>query len=507
MRRIWLVCLLVVLAGTYAGADRVTYDKTKTAIALPLSTPPTIDGIINLTDELWPYAGGGKDSTESNWQITVNTAGDAEGDVVRGGSVSSGLAPLDSADLSCNIWVGYDKDNLYVAVRVKDSDIQTVNCEAGSANGNTWTDDSVEVFVDGDNSNFPTSDTTGTNKDVVGTGGQFVITANGAYREAEAGNPGFGPTKAWYAQTTPLEDGTGYDAEFRISLKTLGSPKAGDIIGFTIAVNDADADVESKQVIWVGKTHTEATYGNLVFGPRTYTAVKTTKVPTTDGKISASEYAGANTIAIDGYTGYYDTASGDDSWQIVADTNGTGVDHSYKGWITHDDNAIYLAFDITDDAIVTDTAAPADEADGEGATTWEDDAVEIFFDINNDKSLIATNSDLSVHPQYEGQYVITPNGAHRDNEASNPAFGKTADWYGAATTTATGAQIEFRINKSLFQNPKDDTSVGFNISYDDDDGAGRKCMLMWQGRAHIEASYGTLVLKGAGTAVSEWSLF
>ena len=507
MKKVLMVSMMLVLAAGFAGADRVTYDKTKTAVALPLSTPPTIDGVIDLTNEPWNYAGGGKDG-ESDWQISINTSMDSEGDTIRGGMMgNSGPVPADSNDLSYMIWAGYDKDYLYVAVRVKDSDILTNNCEAGSANGSTWTDDAVEVFVDGDNSNFADSDTTGSNPEVVGTGGQYVITPNNAYREAEAGNPGYGPTKAWYAQTQLLADGTGYEAEFKISLKTIGSPKAGDIIGFNVAVDDADTDVESKQLIWIGKAHVEASYGNLLFGPRIYTAIKTTKVPTTDGKIATDEYAGAITASIDGYNGWYDTASGDDSWQIAADANGLGVDHSYKTWITHDDKAIYLAFDITDDAIVTDGAEPADEAEGEGATTWGDDAMEIFFDVNNDKNPAPTNSDLSVHPPYEGQYVITPNGAHRDNEASNPAFGKTADWYGAATKTTTGAQIEFRINKSLFQNPKDDTSVGFNIAYDDDDGEGRKCMLMMQGRAHYEPSYGTLTFKGAGSSVSEWSLF
>jgi len=488
-----LLLLFVGFPGNPVWADRQTLDATKTAVALQLPSAPSIDGYIDLGDvESWDYAAGAIGGSGNSWHIQVNENLE---DFVQWGSVSSGEAPFDNADLSYNVWVGYDANNLYVAVRVSDSEILNTNAAAGSANGSTWLDDSVEVFVDGDNSNFATSDTTGSNPEVVGTGGQFVITANNAYREAEAGNPGYGADKAWFAKTA-LTD-TGYDAEFRISLATLGNPKPGDIIGFSVAVNDADTGL-TRQVIWCGQTHTEATYANLILGPRSYTAPKTSTAPAIDGTIGASEYAGAPTLSINRHTGSYDGEVGDDSdsWQ--------DGDLSYNAWITHDDQAIYVAVDVTDDVISTDSA----EAGSEDGSTWEDDSVEIFFDANNDKSTVQTNSDLSVHPPYEGQYVVTANGAVRDNEASNPLFGETGDWYGAASTTAKGYQLEARLNKSLFQNPKDDTHIGFSIGVNDDDGAGRKVQLMWQGRAHYEASYGILTLSSqGGTPVSDWSLY
>lgn len=110
--------------------------------------------------------------------------------------------------------------------------IRDDSAEAGSRNGATGEDDSVEVFVDGDNSNFATRDATGSNPEIVASGGQFVITVNNAYREAEAGNPGYGPDAAWFARTTKTE--AGYDAEFRISLKTLGNPQPdGKVAAYT----------------------------------------------------------------------------------------------------------------------------------------------------------------------------------------------------------------------------------------------------------------------------------
>ncbi|MFB3787236.1 MAG: sugar-binding protein [bacterium] len=488
--------LLIFFVGLFNGnvwADRTTLDATKTVVAFPLPTAPVIDGYIDLGDvESWDYAAGAIGGSGNSWHIQVNENLE---DFVQWGSVSSGEAPFDNADLSYNVWVGYDAANLYVAVRVSDSEILNTNAAPDSANGSTWLDDSVEVFVDGDNSNFASSDTTGSNPEVVGSGGQFVITANNAYREAEAGNPGYGADKAWFAKTA-LTD-TGYDAEFRISLAALGNPKTGDIIGFSVAVNDSDTGL-TRQVIWCGQTHTEATYGNLILGPRKYTAPKTSTSPAIDGKIGTSEYANAPTLSVNRHTGYYDGEVGDDS------DNWPDGDLSYNVWITHDDQAIYVAVDVTDDVISNDSA----EAGTEDGSTWEDDSVEIFFDANNDKSTVQTNSDLSVHPPFEGQYVVTANGAVRDNEASNPLFGESGDWYGAAFATAKEYQVEFRLNKALFQSPQDDSFIGFSLGVNDDDGAGRKVQLMWSGRAHYEASYGVLTFSSqGGTPVPDWSLY
>ena len=154
-------------------------------------------------------------------------------DGITAGVLGLGPLPEDADDLSFFIYAGYDSTNLYIAVRVRDDQIFTDSAEAGSRNGNTWQDDSVEVFVDGANAN----DTRWAAGQI---GGQYVITANNAYREAEAGNPGYGPDAAWYAQTALTA--TGYEAEFRIALTNLGNPKPGDIIGFTVAVNDDDLE-------------------------------------------------------------------------------------------------------------------------------------------------------------------------------------------------------------------------------------------------------------------------
>lgn len=474
MYRIVLVASLLALSGVVACADRATPDKTKTQMALPLSKPPVIDGKIESAE--WGLAGG----SAGNFWVVRPDANLEDG--VRGGSLGdTGNPPVSNEDLSYNVFVGYDADNLYVAVRVRDDVLMDDSAAASSQNGTTWLDDSVEVFVDGDNSNFETRDTTGTNPDVVRTGGQFVITINNAYREAEAGNPGFGPTAAWFAKTSRTTDASGtevgYEAEFRISLKTIGSPKPGDIIGFTVAVNDDDdGGNNDRQVIWVGKPHIEATYGNLILGGRSYEAPKTTKAPTIDGVIRPDEYAGAKEIKIDPYTAIYDIPSGDDTFEPT--------DHAYSAWVVHDAEAVYVAVDVTDDMVVNDTAG----AGSEDGSTWEDDSVEVFFDADHSHDAGRGSG------QFEGQYVFTANGAWRDNEANNPQFGANGDWFAATAKTARGYQVEFKIKKSALFNPADGAVMGFHIAQNDDDGSGRKAQPGWSGRAHSEFTYGHLTL-------------
>jgi hypothetical protein len=119
--------------------------------------------------------------------------------------------------------------------------------------------------------------------------------------------------------------------------------------------------------------------------------------------------------------------------------------------------------------------------------------VEIFFDPNNSKDLGRGAQ------QYEGQYVFTANGAWRDNEANNPTFGESGDWYAATTRTFMGYQVEFKVKKSALLNPADGSAMGFHIAVNDDDGTGRKMQMGWSGRAHSEFTYGTLALGGAIT--------
>lgn len=455
-------------------ADRLTLDETRTQVALPLGTAPTIDGVIE-TEE-WALAGG---AAGGFWQVVVDPNLE---DGIRGGQIGDGSVnpPSSSQDLSFVIYAGFDATYLYVAVRVTDDVLQEDNAEAESENGSTWMDDSVEVFIDGDNSNFATRDTSGSNPEVMGTGGQFVITVNNARRDAEAGSPGYGENAPWYARTTRTD--TGYDAEFRIALAKLGNPKPGDIVGFTVGVNDDDdGGGGERQVTWTGSPHTESTYGNLILGGRTYSAPKAVAAPMVDGKINAAEYATATEITLNSFTAVFDIPSGDDNLE--------SADLSYRAWVVHTTEFVYVAVDVTDDQVVTDSA----QAGSEDGSTWEDDSVEIFFDANSSKDP-GRGAEL-----YEGQYVVTPNGAFRDNEANNPTFGSASDWYAVAAPTTQGYAIEFQVKKSALLSPADGSSMGFHVAVNDDDGANRAAQMGWNGRAHSEFTYGTLKLAAGGS--------
>ena len=431
-----------------------------------------IDGVLD-SDEGWSFAGG---AAQNFWSVRYDEALD---DLLRGGGFGDGTPDeiWDDTDIQFNMYAGVFENDLYIAVEVTDDWVVTDTAEANSEDGSTWEDDSVEIFIDGDNSNFEERNTAGI-PEVVDTGGQFVITANNARRDKEAGDPSFGENADWYAKTD-LTD-TGYVAEFRISLDAIGNPEPGQVIGFTVGVNDDD-EVSRRQITWAGSPHTESTYGNLFIGERSYTAPKTAS-PTLDGVVNAAEYEGALPIVLNSHTGSYHVGVGNDEWEEG--------DHSLTGWVVHDEDAIYVAVIAEDDVISTDTA----EAGSEDGQTWVDDSIEVFFDADDSNDAGRDNT-----AQFEGQFVLTPNGARRDNEANNPTWGENADWFAATTEADGGYQMEFKFSKAALLGVSEGDRLGFNIAINDDDGSGRKSQLNWAGAPHLEFSYGSLLLGGAAT--------
>lgn len=476
----WNLAVVVLTLAPVVQADTSTLDETKTRVALPLPEPPRIDGFIDLAGgESWVWAGGVagyQNGGAGNWRVQYD---DALDDFYKGGEHNEGgmVDPTGNADLEYDIYVGYDAENLYVAVRVTDDGVGDDDAAANSEDEMTWQDDSVEVFVDGDNSNFPMRNVS--DPAVIGAGGQYVIAANNAFRDQEAGNPGYGEDEAWFALTQENEAGDGYDAEFRISMDEIGNPQPGDIIGFTVAVNDDDdGGAAERQIIWVGRTHNEITYGNLILGGRSYAAPKTASAPTIDGQVNEEEYAGAEAVLVNRFTGIYNIPAGDDDWEEG--------DHEFTYQVVHDQDAIYVGVKVIDDEIVHNSATP-EMPDGQ---TWHDDSVEIFFDPDD------SNDTGRGDKNYEGQYVMTANGARRDNEANNPAFGQQEDWFAVAQKTDGAYSVEFKISKSALLDPEDGTMMGFNVAINDDDGSNRKAQLNWSGRPHSEFTYGHLTLEG-----------
>ena len=422
MRRFIILLALLTLGSGTAYSDRAKPDNTKTHFATLLPAAPEIDGVI-LVEE-WQSANG----ASGNWRISFDAN---QTNMLRGGILLFGPDLVDATDLGAQIYAGYTATDLFIAVRVTDNYLVDDSVAADSANGNTEEDDSVELYIDAMNANDATY-TPGT------PGGRYAISLNSAYAGSQSST--YGTDKAWYARALRNETDTGYDVEFRISLSSLNNPKFGDVIGFTVVVNDdktgGAVDTSSdRQVTWIGAPNKPVGYGNLIIGNKAYSSPQVTVAPVVDGTINASEYAAATLMPINLATGEPQTAAGTDAWPP-----GT---FEASAWVIHDATAVYVAVEVIDTAVVTDTAEP----DSEDGTTWEDDSVEIFFDADFDKNHGGPTVD------FEGQYVCTANGARRDNEARNPAFGQDGDWFAAATLTTNGYQIEFKVNKAALLIP------------------------------------------------------
>jgi hypothetical protein len=380
----------------------------------------------------------------------------------------------DATDLGCQIYAGRFEQSLHCRP-VTDSVILNDSADPDSGSGKPEEDDSVELYIDPLNENAATYPPGS-------VGGRYVIAANNAYAGSQAA--AYGADQAWYARATMNDQGTGYDAEFRISLSSLSNPRFGDVVGFTVVVNDdkdgtAVTQTADHQVSWVGTPDKPVGYGNLIFGRKAYSAPLVTTAPKVDGKIEAGEYTAATDMPINLRTGQPQTAAGIDAWPA-----GT---FEAVAWAIHDSSAVYVAVDVTDTNVVTDTA----EAGSEDQTTWEDDSVEIFFDADLDRNHGGPTQD------YEGQYVLTANGAHRDAEALNPTFGEEGDWFAATTLTSKGYQIEFKVNKTALLNPTNGTVMGFNIALNNDNSTGRAAQLSWNGDPHQEYTYGEITLASA----------
>ncbi len=476
-----LPCLALLICGLpecalQVKADRAKPDDTKTQFATLLTTAPEIDGVIN-TDE-WAGANG----ATGNWRLSFDAN---QTNMLRGGTLLFGPDLVEAADLGAQIYAGYDSQYLYIAVRVTDSVPFDDSVTAETSGGKVEEDDSVELYIDPLNANAESA-TSGS------PGGRYAISINNAYAGAQTS--AYGADKSWYARATKADTGASYDVEFRIALSSLSDPKFGDVVGFTVVINDdksggaVDKTVD-RQISWVGTPDKPVSYGNLILGHKAYSAPLVTKAPTIDGKISASEYDPAVIIPINLRTGQTQTSAGVDAWPV-----GT---FEANAWAVHDATAVYVAVDVIDANVVTDTA----EAGSEDGTTWEDDSVEVFFDADLGKNHGGPTVD------FEGQYVLTANGAHRDNEARNPVFGEDGDWFGATTVTTKGYQIEFKVKKSALLNPTNGVVMGFNIALNNDNGAGRVAQLSWNGDPHQEYTYGELTLANAAAAevkVTQW---
>jgi hypothetical protein len=212
-----------------------------TLVAPMVGSPPVIDGTV----------GDGEWIGSSMTEVTPET----------------GSWDFGETEVSYDFYVMYDEEYLYVAAKLTDDDIQIDSAPEGSIGGQTWMDDSIEIFVDGNHNMaadaFDAAETP--------FGGQHVITANNAVRFTDGVKSfGDGPGDDFYA-VADIKDQNHWEMEARMKLSLFGSPQQGDVVGFNISTNDDDGGGgEEAALFWTGTPpniySNEAAWGDLVFG-------------------------------------------------------------------------------------------------------------------------------------------------------------------------------------------------------------------------------------------------
>lgn len=260
VRRATLVSILLV---TMICVSRFAI-AVDTLVAPMVSSPPTIDGTVG--DSEWAAA--------TMTEVTPDT-----------GSWDFGKTVV-----SYVFYVMYDENYLYVASKFTDDDIQIDSAAEESIGGETWKDDSVEIFVDGNHNRAPDA------FDAAETpfGGQHVITANNAVRFTDGVKKfGDGPDDDYYARAD-IKDTNHWEVEARLKLSLFGSPKQGDIVGFNISTNDDDGGGgEESALFWTGIPpniyNNEAAWGDLLFGELAATVSSAVRLTTAWGQVKKAD--------------------------------------------------------------------------------------------------------------------------------------------------------------------------------------------------------------------------
>ncbi len=462
--------------------------------------PPVIDGIVD--DPAWLHSGQGRGPNQSfnhnNMIVKIFPQLPADDPTQPGVLVGGELTLQDDTydiDLMYMVFMIYDDTYLYIAVTTFDWDWMNA-VDPSTEDGETWNDDSVEIFIDGNHN--AVEGNVSAHPEEYATGGQFVLTSNGARRDKEAGDPTFGEgaDADWFAAVLENANFDGFNYEFRIKLSKIGNPQKGDTIGFNIAVNDSDTEegTRDSQLLWVGEAHNESTYGDVIFGRREITVPLMTDSVVIDGKLDDATWDRAALDYMNIHTCTFNTGM---VWTSMEDLSSEVLSF-------HDANYLYLGFDVTDDLVRADTGAPGSV----GESIWNDDTVEIMIDGDLSRTE-GNNIDWGVSMKI----MISANNSINTADVFFYGEGENDDWYGLATETEKGYQIEVRIKKEVFMPDPTAPEIGFTLAIGDDDNdegadgtADRDGQMRWLGTPNRENTYGVLIYGDEPSAISGWEL-
>jgi len=171
-------------------------------------------------------------------------------------------------DLSAAVQVGWDYQNLYLGVKIKD-DVYRQN-----GTGEDWPVwDAVLVCVDTDlDGDFSSPQRNVDDYQLWLTAGAPKVGENlGAYQAAPANQRGLRSEVEIFAWAYPSDDENGYLMEAAIPWEVLGlQPQAGDELGFAVVISDNDSDQAARQSLVGGvygwKAADPTTWGSLRLG-------------------------------------------------------------------------------------------------------------------------------------------------------------------------------------------------------------------------------------------------
>ncbi|HZL41896.1 MAG TPA: sugar-binding protein [Verrucomicrobiae bacterium] len=190
--------------------------------------------------------------------------------------------PTSTNDLSAEFRTLWDKQNLYVLVNVRD-DVLVSDFADG------WMDDSVEIYIDADNSK---------SKQYDDDDGQYLFIWNNGHPKMSRNRPG----RTNNIEFAMIKTEAGYCLEAKFPWATLGKkPVTGSKIGFEVKVNDDDDGGDRDTKISWHDEHDNAWKDPQVFGNAELAGlVGWWKFDETQGTVAADSSGNGNQGSLEG---------------------------------------------------------------------------------------------------------------------------------------------------------------------------------------------------------------
>jgi hypothetical protein len=346
----------------------------------------------------------------------------------------------------------WDAQNLYVAVKVLDANLKN---DSGSTT--TYQDDSVEIYIDGDNSR---SAVYGTDDHQITLGWHDTALSVGG-----------GITGIQFAQK---DIAGGFTVEMSIPWSGIDiePPTANSVLGFDVAYNDDDGNNggnRESQLMWRGNGdnwRSTVAFGSLILN---------------DGKNVAVALEPSGALTVDG-------ALDEPYWALRSNVTKsiTGSSNNSVSFGTLSDTQnLYVGVRVLDADLKKDSTQP-----------YQDDSVEIYLDADHNQGAAYDSKDHQITLRWHDS-VMTMIGA-----MDNVQF--------AQKDINGGYSVELAIPWASLQiTPARDITLGLDVGINDDDGhnsGNRDNQMMWNGTAdnwRNTSAFGNLLIHNLSLALPD----